>query len=178
MLLVGFLLLYLQPVCLVDEQLARRLAPGEFLASGHRLGLRPVDARGLGRFAGLDLPPPVGVGLDEVGLQISLPAQHTPLGFETLITADPADGFAHPSHGLVQRVFGTASFLVGHHDSFLLPLGSPSTVRYKHAEAVTLSGFLVLHRWTMGAATGAVADATAEGASLPHLTSYLLACAT
>ena len=87
-------------------------------------------------------------------------------------------GFAHRSHGLVQRVFRTASFPVGHHDSFLLPLVSPSPVRSKHAEAVTLSGFLVLHRWTMGAATGAVADATAEGASLPHLTSYLLACAT
>jgi formamidopyrimidine-DNA glycosylase len=27
--------------------LRRRLAPGEFLASGHRLGLRPVDDSGV-----------------------------------------------------------------------------------------------------------------------------------
>src|SRR5215207_4819989 len=73
-LLVGLFLLYLEPVCLIDEQLARPLAPGEFLASGHRLGLRPVDAGGPGRFLGLDLPPSIGVGLDEVGLQFSFPA--------------------------------------------------------------------------------------------------------
>src|SRR5215213_369145 len=81
-----------------------------------------MHARGSGRFFGLNLPPPIGVGLHEVGLQLALSPQHTPFGLQVLVSRYPTGGFTHPSYGLVQRLFGTAPFLVGHHGSFLVLL--------------------------------------------------------
>src|SRR5688572_18385350 len=72
-LLVGLLLLHLQPILLVDQQLAGCVSPRQLLAGGLRLGLGSVHAGGPVRPFGLHLPTSVGVGRDDVGLQLALP---------------------------------------------------------------------------------------------------------
>src|SRR5215203_6681199 len=58
-------------VLLVDEELARLVAPRQFLGVGHRLSLGLVDARRSAGSLSLYFPPSVGVCRHDVGLPLA-----------------------------------------------------------------------------------------------------------
>src|ERR671911_550237 len=118
---VCLVLLYGQPILLIDQDLTRRSSPRQLLSRCYRLGFRPVHAGGSPGTLSFYLPPLLlGVGPHEVGLHLALGAQRPPLGLQALVASRPSGGFAQSAYGLVQRFFGAASFLPTHRGPLLL----------------------------------------------------------
>src|SRR5829696_1539571 len=119
---VRLFLLYGQPILLIDQNLTRRFAPRQLLRRRHRLGFRPMHAGGSPGTLSFHLPPLLllSVGHNEVGLHLALGAQRPPLGLQALVASRPPGGFAQSAYGLVQRLFGAASFLPTHRRALLL----------------------------------------------------------
>src|SRR5918994_5371213 len=75
------------PVLLVDEELARLVAPRQFFGVRHRLSFGLVDASRSAGPLDLYLPSPVGVCRHDVGFPLGNPLSSPSLSLQRLIAA-------------------------------------------------------------------------------------------